>query len=102
MRFCLHPRCPKKVDRGYCDDHRRDKPSRNLLKTYKWQQLRKRWLNEHPLCHDCQHEEPSRVSVATEVHHIRAHRGDATLCFSWANLMSLCHTCHGIRTGRGE
>ena len=94
------PRCPTLVDHGYCTKHKTTSPTKNILRTYKWQQFRKRWLGEHPLCGDCEKE--GLVTIATDVHHKVKHYGKESICFDWSNLMSLCSKCHDSRTLKGE
>ncbi len=71
--------------------------------TYRWQQYRKGWLRRHPLCGDRlagpspQHSlcvQQQRVTAATDVDHIEAHRGDMGKFWDPENHQSLCGTCH--------
>jgi 5-methylcytosine-specific restriction enzyme A len=63
----------------------------------RWQKARKLFLAEHPLCQcddaDCQR-------PATEVHHIRAHRGDDGLFWDETNWQGLTKECHSRLTAR--
>jgi 5-methylcytosine-specific restriction enzyme A len=76
--------------------------------TYRWKQFRLGWLGEHPLCGDredgpsgehsaCVRE--SRVTAATDVDHIRPHRGDME-AFWRGPYQSLCADCHLKKTQR--
>lgn len=66
---------------------------------YRWQQYRRRYLTQHPLCLDCQAD--GYIRAATEVHH--THKlSDGGPRFDPANCRPLCHTCHSRRTARGE
>lgn len=68
----------------------------------RWRKVRASKLASDPLCEDCNGE--GRTEVATQVHHKVKRRDDPTM-ESWLdldNLMSLCHSCHSIRTRRGE
>lgn len=65
-----------------------------------WRRERARYLNEHPLCEECRKQ--GRYTAATEVHHIRAHRGDQTLFWDRSNWQALCKACHSAKTRRGE
>jgi hypothetical protein len=78
--------------------------------TYKWQQFRLRWQADHPLCGDreggpsdehsaCVRE--ARVTAATDVDHVRPHRGDME-AFWRGPFQSLCHACHGAKTQQEE
>jgi 5-methylcytosine-specific restriction endonuclease McrA len=61
---------------------------------YKWQQARAGYLLRHPLCVMCQAEKPPRVTAATVVDHIIAHRGNMELFWDRANWQGLCTTHH--------
>jgi 5-methylcytosine-specific restriction protein A len=63
-----------------------------------WRKLRRMHLAQEPLCHDCK--QRGVITVGVDVHHILAKRdgGDN----SADNLMTLCKSCHSVRTGRGE
>ncbi|TGE31319.1 HNH endonuclease [Desulfosporosinus sp. Sb-LF] len=65
-----------------------------------WKRLRKIFLHENPLCHDCLLVE--RLTPAKEVHHIKKVREHPELRLVKSNLMGLCKACHSVRTGRGE
>jgi 5-methylcytosine-specific restriction enzyme A len=64
---------------------------RKLYKTARWQRLRERQLAEHPLCERCL--KRRRVTAATVVHHVEAHRGD-TFKFFGGPFESSCAECH--------
>jgi 5-methylcytosine-specific restriction protein A len=64
-----------------------------------WEKFRRSILMERPLCQDCL---PGGVTPASEVHHIIKLRDRRDLRLSPANVMSLCKSCHSIRTARGE
>ncbi|WP_027016587.1 HNH endonuclease signature motif containing protein [Comamonas composti] len=67
---------------------------------YKWQKARAQWLREHPLCVMCEAE--GRVTAATVVDHIQAHRGDQALFWRHSNWQSLCCTHHSRDKQREE
>lgn len=67
---------------------------------YKWQKAREGWLRAHPLCAYCDRE--GRVSAATVVDHVVAHRGDMKVFWDKANWMSLCASCHSSVKQREE
>lgn len=88
------------VKHGYCLPHfleyQRNKPrlwsnvnARGY--TYKWQQARKVFLIEHPLCVEC-------GRPATDVDHIIPHEGDQALFWNRLNWQALCHECHSRKT----
>jgi 5-methylcytosine-specific restriction endonuclease McrA len=69
-----------------------------LLKSYKWQTLRARYLTHHPVCEFC--EKKNKTSLAKVVHHVIPIE-DAkdismmeALAFDENNLMALCEKCH--------
>lgn len=90
----------------YCDAHAhllksavRAKPRESSTKrhyNYKWQQARAGWLTKHPLCVHC--EQRGRVTEATNVDHVRPHKGDMTLFWDRDNWQSLCGPCHSAKT----
>ena len=67
---------------------------------YKWQKAREQHLREHPLCVMCQAQ--GRVTEATVVDHIVAHRGDQSVFWDRSNWQSLCATHHSRDKQREE
>lgn len=67
---------------------------------WKWQQARKLYLQEHPLCVMC--EAAGRVTAANVVDHKEPHRGDEKLFWSRSNWQSLCSSCHSGAKQREE
>jgi HNH endonuclease len=57
-----------------------------------WKQLRLDHLAKEPLCVYCQRE--GRLTPATVVDHIKAHKGNLSLFYSPSNLQSLCKLHH--------
>lgn len=92
------------------------KPTSSAAKgyDYRWQKARALWLQEHPLCAECQR--LGRVRSASLVDHIKAHRlgealasGDAQrisqarrLFWDRGNWQSLCKPCHDSYKQRVE
>ena len=72
---------------------------RQWYRTDRWQRLRRRVLSEQPLCAMREKRERCRL-VATEVDHIKPHRGDRRLFFDRANLQPMCRSCHAQKTAR--
>ena len=108
MRLCPGLGCSTLVRKGRCPAHavhvEQQRPNvdvRRLYRTVRWAKLRALVLAEQPLCADCLMEEVT-LTPATDVDHIKPHRGDLTLFWSRANLQGLCHECHGRKTQRGE
>lgn len=120
LRPCAHPGCAALV-RGsaYCDKHRAESRAvrRNLqgergisaawhylYESRRWRTIRAAQLMAEPFCREC-----ARVGErvrATDVDHIKPHRGNKKLFYDTANLQSLCHACHSRKTmaerGRGS
>lgn len=68
----------------------------------KWQRERAEYLRLHPLCRKCGDERPPRLSRATVVDHITAHRGDPKLFWDRKNWQPLCSTHHNSDKQREE
>jgi len=66
----------------------------------RWEKLRKVFVNENPLCHDCMIK--GIYTPTKEVHHIKKVRDFPLLRLVKSNLMGLCKSCHSVRTARGE
>lgn len=69
-----------------------------LINSQRWKELRRRKLQEHPICEIC--ESGGKSTLAAEVHHripvesVASKSQMETLMFGYNNLMSVCHTCH--------
>jgi 5-methylcytosine-specific restriction protein A len=96
---CRHPGCPARVyaGGGYCDRHRRPAradwqdnraPSSQRGYDQRWHQLRRWYIQQHPLCEVC-YDEPAEI-----VHHKRPVRDDPEERLSVDNLQSVCRVCH--------
>ena len=116
--LCKYPGCQAPVPYGqrYCDRHaeqgkRKDAEARQERRRYfdrqresaskrgytsKWRQVSKRFLSRHPFCVMCYSE--GKMTPATEVDHIKPHRGDHELMWSESNWQPLCHRCHSRKT----
>lgn len=66
----------------------------------RWERRAKAFLAQNPLCVEC--EKAGIVAEATEVDHVRPHRGNRQLFEDESNLQSLCKPCHSRKTARGE
>ena len=62
----------------------------------RWRPMRSTHLAKNPLCAACQSQ--GRVTEATEVDHIRPHKGNVKLLYDPNNLQSLCKPCHSHKT----
>jgi len=100
---CRHPGCAALVSYGtkYCEKHHplhpedtRSAGSRGYGTA--WNRARKRYLETHPLCVECMKQ--GRYVKATDVDHIKPHRGDSVLFWDRSNWQSLCHRHHSIKT----
>jgi 5-methylcytosine-specific restriction protein A len=94
-RLCSTARCPDPATyRGYCTTHaqqrnRETHTNKSIYSSKRWQMLRRKVLFEEPLC--------SCGEIATDVDHIQPiERGGQP--WSRANLQSMCHQCHSIKT----
>lgn len=63
---------------------------------YRWQKAREVHLAAHPLCVHC--EEEGKTTAATDVDHIKPHKGDMDLFWDERNWQSLCSTHHKKKT----
>jgi len=96
---------PKPLDhrarnREYDAKRRAEKPWRAWYKTQRWYAIRSKRLRDEPLCRMCA--EQGRVGKAWIVDHIKPHKGDAALFFSYENTQSLCETHHNRDKQREE
>jgi 5-methylcytosine-specific restriction enzyme A len=107
LRYCLSPNCPNRVVRGYCVTCQA--PRRQVEKRFqrgatiyggRWRQLRADFLKrpENVLCVRCL--EQGRAVIATELDHVRPHRGDPALFYDIRNLTPLCKTHHSEKTAK--
>ena len=108
-QLCAYPGCAAIVGGGkrYCERHRMseatrrtydrsDTPWHKMYYSKKWQVLRKAHLIKEPFCRECL--KFGLIVEATDVDHIRPHRGNWALFLDDGNLQSLCHRCHSRKT----
>jgi 5-methylcytosine-specific restriction protein A len=99
-RPCSHPNCPNLTDKKYCDEHKALHPDRppsyKRGYNYRWNKVRKEYLNKHPLCVKCLSE--GKYVQATVVDHIIPHRGNDDLMWDTSNYQALCKRCHDTKT----
>ena len=100
LRACAEPGCPELTDDTRCDEHRRAKrraesagrpSSTKLGYGVRWQRTRRAFLRVNPLCVAC-------GRPATIVDHIDGLGPLAPHGHDWANLQSLCWSCHSKKT----
>ena len=102
---CMHPGCPELVEPGtkYCEKHKKPAEPRGANERgygYAWQKARKAFLATHPLCEECK--KRGLYVKATDIDHIKAHRGDKKLFWDKNNWVALCHSCHSKKTARED
>ena len=71
---------------------------RRLYASAKWKAAAKAFLRRHPLCRDCA--DLGAIEPATDVDHIKPHKGDRKLFWDRSNWQALCHRCHSRKTAR--
>ncbi|MDE4302862.1 HNH endonuclease signature motif containing protein [Phaeobacter gallaeciensis] len=71
---------------------------RRLYASAKWKAAAKAFLRRHPLCRDCA--ELGAIEPATDVDHIKPHKGDRRVFWDRSNWQALCHRCHSRKTAR--
>jgi 5-methylcytosine-specific restriction endonuclease McrA len=57
----------------------------------RWRKMRRRFLDQHPLCKFCK--QKGLIRAATVVDHVIPHKGDAVKFWS-GELQALCKPCH--------
>ena len=108
LRPCRHPGCPALTRDGWCARHRpKQAPRRESATWHSWyslpiwtDQLRPGQLLREPFCRECANR--GIRTKATDVDHIRDHKGDWALFTDPSNLQSLCHSCHAKKTMREQ
>ena len=119
-RPCWEPGCRALVDRGYCEQHRRQTAARydrqrradpvlgqpaRIRSSARWQRYRAWLKRRHPFCCDPFGKHGDRLTAAVQVHHVEPLRIRPDLAFTEANTAPVCTACHGRveameRTGR--
>jgi 5-methylcytosine-specific restriction protein A len=109
LRPCRHPGCSKLVRGGYCEIHQKEKkpqsneynkrrPSWHKLYDRKWRSYTAVYLANHPYCAECL--KRGKHVNATQVDHIKPHKGDMTLFWDTKNHQGLCKSCHSRKTAK--
>lgn len=101
VKVCIEPKCGALASGrgGRCAKHARTRDGAikrrrgRLYWTRKWEYTRRRQLFLFPLC---VMQEPGCTRIATHVDHVDPDGPD----FDFANLQSLCASCHGVKTAR--
>lgn len=106
LRPCRAPGCHILVPGGFCPAHQPKRTERSaraaswrwMYGTETWGELRTEQLLKEPFCRACA-ARGLRVR-ATDVDHIRDHKGDWDVFTDRNNLQSLCHSCHSRKTAK--
>lgn len=108
LRPCRRPGCGALTQDGWCPTHKPKKIARKESAAWhSWYSLRV-WTDElrpaqlwrEPFCREC--ERMGRRVRATDVDHVKDHKGDWALFVDETNLESLCHSCHSRKTMREQ
>lgn len=108
LRPCRHPGCPALTRDGWCPVHKpKQAPRQESAAWHRWyslpiwtDDLRPAQLLREPFCRECARR--GTRTRATDVDHVRDHKGDWALFTDPANLESLCHSCHSRKTAREQ
>lgn len=103
---CRYPGCDKLVDGRYCEEHQkltdkqynqyqRDLKVQRFYQSPEWRAVRRRKLNQNPLCEECL--KHNKVTPATIVDHIKPIKQGGEP-FNMNNLQSLCTECHSRKS----
>ena len=105
LRPCRHSGCGALTREGYCSAHK-PKPMPRSCEAASWRRwyslkiwtddLRPGQLFRERFCRECARN--GIRTIATDVDHIRDHKGDWDLFTDRGNLQSLCHSCHSRKT----
>jgi 5-methylcytosine-specific restriction endonuclease McrA len=93
-------RPPRPALPAHQEQARSARPYRRLLWTKRYRRFVHWLLAERPLCEDCQ--AAGRVTASTQVHHVRKLSEHPEDLVDPEQCMSLCQSCHSVRTKRGE
>ncbi|MCY8380123.1 HNH endonuclease signature motif containing protein [Bacillus haynesii] len=108
LKPCNEPGCPTLTREGYCEQHKRTKPTYDQYRESaarrgydsKWRKARQSYLSKHPFCVSCMKE--GRRVPATVVDHITPHKGDKKLFWDSSNWQPLCAPCHNRKTAKED
>ncbi|MCB6219080.1 HNH endonuclease signature motif containing protein [Bacillus paralicheniformis] len=108
LKPCNEPGCPTLTREGYCEQHKRIKPTYDQHRESaarrgydnQWRKARQGYLSKHPFCVSCMKE--GRRVPATVVDHITPHKGDKKLFWDSSNWQPLCAPCHSRKTAKED
>ncbi|MEX2642136.1 MAG: HNH endonuclease signature motif containing protein [Acetobacterales bacterium] len=104
-KVCATPGCERKTTERHCpacrklkqgQDRRRRGSAAARLYGHAWRKARAAFLWLNPLCSDCAAR--GETVPATEVDHVKPHRGDRLLFWDRRNWQPLCKPCHSRKT----
>lgn len=106
LRPCRHPECPALTREGWCLAHKPKAAARRESAAWHgWYSLpiwtdalRPAQLLREPFCRECA--KRGYRTRATDVDHVKDHKGDWSFFTDPANLESLCHSCHSRKTAK--
>lgn len=84
------------VRRSVQEERKSSAAYHNLYFSRRWRELRASQLLAEPFCRECA--KIGERTRATDVDHIKPHKGDKRIFFDPSNLQSLCHSCHSRKT----
>ena len=95
-------KCGGTIREGKCDKCGPGGKShtKRLYDSRRWLNASRRYRANHPLCEECLRK--TKVTPAQVVDHIVPHKDDYDLFWDEDNWQSLCRSCHGEKTRRGE
>jgi len=64
----------------------------------RWRKIRRMHLIQNPLCAECLKQ--NIINLATQVDHIKPHRGDPVKFYDRKNLQSLCTSHHNQKSAK--
>jgi len=73
------------------------KRHQDIYQDKRWKRVRAAKFRNNPLCEDCLHETPARVTQTEEVHHNIDIDTAPEMAFDYDNLVSLCIEHHKLR-----
>lgn len=100
-RPCSYVRCPELTTERFCQAHKKQYDrergsSKSRGYDAKWRKARELFLAQNPLCVHCMSN--NRLTAATVVDHITAHKGDRALFWDKKNWQPLCKKHHDQKT----
>lgn len=96
---CRAPGCSALTRGGYCARHQQGREPdgrvrvdyRKLYHSKQYRTARAVFMAEHPFCAVC-------GALATDLDHIKAHKGNLALFWDTGNWQALCASCHSKKT----